>query len=418
MTEGSRNLGVLALVAAVIAHVLVVLSPGWVDTRDNRQGRDFASYYYAARVAAVGGDPYDTAQLSAMARDDESRKGVHPFLYAPPFLLSMAWAPAYDLDVAYHLWFWLHELCLVATVLVLWGWWRVLSPHLLALVAVWVALMTAIPNNHIMGQANFPGMALAIAGLWATDRRRPLLGGALLGAACMLKMSPALLVAWWLLRREWTAVAAAVGSAVVLSVLTLPWASVEVQLGFYRDVLPGFGSGDYNGLAVPIGMFGNHSIPNLFHQWFPGQGGLLSETARRLALLVNLALLAGLGWAFRRPGPDGLQRAAQVGAVGIAMLLVPVYTYEHHLVWTMPAGVAVLMGVERGRLSMPWAVVGGIGVALVAFELTALKRWAGDEGTYVWAEQVIRELKIIGLFSLLGAAVRLGMSTPAGESES
>ncbi len=403
-----RNLGLVVLLAAVMHHVLVVLSPAWLDTRDNTYGRDFASYYYAARVAAEGGDPYATKQLSAMARQDGSRAAVHPFLYAPPFLLSMAWAPRFDLAGAYHRWFWLHELWLVVAMLVMAGWARRQGEEVPWVLAVLVASMTAVPNNHLMGQANFPGLALAIGGIWATEQRRPWLGGALLGTACMLKMAPALLVMWWILRREHQAVVASVLTAVGLSVLTLPWASVEVQLGFYRDVLPTFSSGGYNGLGVPIGMFGNHSLPNVFHQWFPSGKATLSTTARLLSLAGNLSLLVGLGYAFRRPAPDALQRLGQVGAVSVVMLLFPVYTYEHHLVWTLPASLAAVIGVLRGRLDGWWPVVVGVGVALVGFELAALQRLAEEPETTRAMATVIRELKTVGLLALLAATVRLG----------
>jgi len=403
-----RQLGTIVLIAAVLHHVLVVLSPAWVQTKDHEQGRDFASYYYAIRVAADGGDPYDTKQLSETARADGSRRGVHPFLYAPPFLLSMAWAPGFDLGTAFHRWFWLHELCLVASVLVMAGWTRRHGDEAPWVLAVLVATMTAIPNNHMMGQANFPGLALAIGGIWATDRGKPWLGGALLGTACMLKMAPALLVLWWILRKEHQAVMASVVTAIVLSVLTLPYASFDVQLGFYRDVLPTFSSGGYNGLAVPIGMFGNHSLPNVFHQWFPSGKGTLSSTARVLALSGNLSLLVGLGVAFRNEAPDALQRLGQVGAVSIVMLLFPVYTYEHHLVWTLPASLAAVIGVLRGRLPGSWAVVVGVGIALVAFELAAMKRLVELPDTAAWMGTLIRESKTVGLLALLAATVRMG----------
>jgi alpha-1,2-mannosyltransferase len=404
----SRPLGLLLLVAALLFHALALLSPAWWQTVSVSNGRDFASYYYAVQVAADGGDPYDTKALSERARAEGTRKGVHPFLYAPPFVGMMAWAIPFDLPGAYHLWFWLHELCLLVAVLVLAGWWRALHPSVPWILAVWVALMTAVPNNHLMGQANFPGLALAMGGLWATERGRPGLGGALLGTACMLKMSPALLVAWWLLRRQWVAVAASVGTAVLLSVAVLPLVGLPHQVTFFRDVLPGFGSGDYNGLAVPIGIFGNHSLPNLWHQALPSGGPLLSAAARTGATASNLALLLGLGWWFRAAPRDELATAAQIGAVGIVMLLFPVYTYEHHLVWALPAMVVATVGVARDRLGVGWAVVVGLSVAALLFELAALKRTAAElhpVGHWLWMEA-----KTFGLFGLLAACARLGVS--------
>jgi len=406
------SLAALALCAALLFHVLTLLSPAWWQTRSVRNGRDFASYYYAVQVAADGGDPYDTQALSQRARTDGTRKGVHPFLYAPPFVGMMGWAVPWSLPDAYHLWFWLHELCLVVSVLIMAAWWREASPAAPWVLAVLVAMMTAVPNNHLMGQANFPGLALAMAGLWAARRERPVLAGVLLGTACMLKMSPALLVMWWLLRRQWTAAVASVGTAVALSILVVPLVAVPHQVTFFTEVLPSFGSGDYNGLAVPIGLFGNHSVPNLWHHVFPGERGLLSDTARSLASATNLLLLAGLAVWFRRPPRDTLQLAGQVGAVGVLMLLFPVYTYEHHLVWALPAMAAVALGAERGRLSAGWAAVAGVGVALVMFELQDLKRTATAAAALPavgpFLKGLFMELKTVGLAALLFSCARLG----------
>lgn len=399
---------VLLVVAAALAHLLALLTPAWWQTVQVDSGRDFASYYYAARVAAEGGDPYDTPALSALARTDGTRQGVHPFLYAPPFVLTMAWVLPFDLGTAYHLWFWLHELCLLAAMAVLVAWWRPLHPSVPWVLAVLVALMTAIPNNHLMGQANFPGLALALGGLWATGRQRPVLGGALLGTACMLKMSPALLVMWWLVRREWVAVAASVVTAVVLSVASLPLVSLSAQVGFFTEVLPSFGSGHYNGLAVPIGIYGNHGIPNLWHQVLPSGGPRLSSGARALSTLSNLALLGGLLAAFRRPPADGLATAAQVAAVGVVMLLFPVYTYEHHLVWALPAMVVTVVAAAAGRLSPALAVVVGLSLTALLFDLQALKRTAesfGPVGHGLWMES-----KTLGLFGLLVASAKIGVA--------
>ena len=413
MNEGLSKLGLAALVGAAVYHLLAVLSPAWWQARDNDQGRDFASYYYAVQVAADGGDPYDTRQLSAAAAADGTRGAVHPYLYAPPFLLSMAWVLPYDLSSAYHLWFWLHEVTLLVAVAVLWGWQRERSPALGWLLAALVAAMTAVPNNHLMGQANFPGLALAFGGLWAQERGRPWLGGALLGAACMLKMSPALLVMWWLLRRDLLAALAAVLTAIALSVAALPLASLAVQRTFFVDVLPSFGSGAYNGLGVAIGIFGNHSLPNLFHQLAPSGAGVLSPLARGLAWVANLGLLGGLAVWFRGPRPTPLARFAQVGAVGVVMLLFPVYTYEHHLVWAIPAALAAMIGVERGRLGAGWAIATGVGVACLAFELAALKRWAELPEASAALGWVLMELKTVGLLLLLAAAARLGREEAA-----
>ena len=399
--------------AAVLWHLFAITADGWTQARKEKHGRDFASYYYAVQVAVEGGDPYDTPALEERARQDRTRKAVYPYFYPPPFLLLLLWVVPLGLKTSYLAWYWLDELFLVAAALALWRWWRPLGPSVGVLIALAVAALTAIPNNHLMGQANMPVLALVIAGLWAEDRDRPLLGGCLVGAACMLKMSPAFFVAWWMLRRRWTAVAAACGFAVLLTLASLPIAGLDVQLHFYTEVLPGFGSGDYNGLSVPISIFGNHSIPDLLNTALPSGDGSLSTPARVLSTLSLLAVVAGTGWAFRAEPSDAVARAAQLAAVAVAMLLVPVYTYEHHLVWAIPAVVISVYALMEGRLGRGWAIPLGLAVAAWAYELAALKTiWTAYrvEVPQIVLAGIIQEVKFAALVILFAATIRLGRS--------
>jgi alpha-1,2-mannosyltransferase len=410
MTDELRRLGAWLLVATAIWHLLAVLSPAWVLSFDHDKGRDFASYYYAVKVGAEGGDPYNRVHLNQAARLDGVREGVHPFLYAPPFLLALSWVKAFDLGEAFHIWFWLHELCALAAAFVLWRWWRPLSPVVGWVIVALFALMTAIPNNHAMGQANFPGLFLALLGLWQTERGRPVVGGALMGLACMLKMSPALFVVWWLIRKQWTAVAAAVGAGVVLSLMALPFAGPSVQWRFYTQILPTFSSGEYNGLAVSIQLFGNHSVPNLLDAWLPSPTDALSPAARAVSALFSLGSLAALAWAFWEGRPDALARAAQSSAFGVLLLLIPVYTYEHHLVFALPAATIAIVGACTGRLDPRWVVPVGLCVGLLLFDLQTLKGMA--EGTNIVLAAILREVKFVALLGLLAACVFLGRSPP------
>ena len=195
-----RSLPLMIVLAAFLWHIASVFTPAWV-TVSQKPGntRDFASFYYAVQVASEGGDPYDRTALERSASASGKNRSVHPYFYPPPFLAAMSWVEPFDIRVAYKIWFWLDELALLAAALILWRWWRPLGPLVGPVVAVSMALLTAAPNNHLMGQMNFPALALAVGGLWLEEDDRPWLGGALLGAACMWKMSPALLVVWWLM---------------------------------------------------------------------------------------------------------------------------------------------------------------------------------------------------------------------------
>lgn len=407
-----RVLGWVVVALALVAHFLLV-SEEWSRARGYTNGLDYASYHYAAQVAWEGGDPYDKRALGAAAREEGARKSVHPYFYPPAFLLFVSWTLPLDLVTGYRVWFWLDEALMVAAMLALWRWWRPLGPAVGPLLALTLAAWTAVPNNHVMGQANALVLLLVLAGLWQEDRGRWALGGALVGAAAMLKMSPALFVGWWLLHRKWRPALAAVVAGLVLEVAALGVASPEAHLQFWLHVLPGFSSGEYNGLTVPIGLFGNHSIPDVLHQLWPGGPHRLSATASRVSTVITLALLGLGGWWMRRPAPDLLGRGAQASLVAVIMLLIPVYTYEHHLIWAIPGAVLAGVALARRDLHLGWSALLLPAWLALSFELSLLKRWSrvARLETPAWS-WLLQEVKFLALVLLLVVLARMARRRP------
>jgi hypothetical protein len=399
----------LVVAAAVLWHLFAVFAPPRERVPAGTEGRDFASYYYAATVAARGEDPYDKRELEKVSKEQGTRSEVHPFFYPPPFLWLVTWSIGLPLKVAFWAWFAVNELALIGTCVALVRWWKPFDGVVAPVVASVVALSYAVAYSAELGQVNFPVLLMIVAGLMV-EPRRPVLGGVLVGLACMTKMSPALFVLWWLVRGRWAAFGAAIGTAVVSSVLTLPLVGLGYQLGFYTEVLPRFGSGDYNGLTIKIEMFGNHSIPNLLHLYFPSGRNVLSTPARVLSALSMVVVVGGTLAAFSRPTNDRMKLAAQACAVLVAMLLVPVYTYEHHLVFALPAVILAVIAVRRGWLADGWVWPLGLAIPVLLFDLAALRQLAVKLVTierpalFLWVE----EAKFAALLVLGAAMIRLG----------
>jgi alpha-1,2-mannosyltransferase len=362
---------VLAL--CVAAYAVLAAGPWWDKVKAAPHGRDFASYYYAVQVAADGGDPYNKRALGRAARADQTRKSVHPFFYPPPYVLALSWVLPLDLETAFRAWYALGHLFLLAALLALWK--LVPGRWVPAALGVFAVTFTPIADSHWMGQANILVMALALWGIWATRTDKPVLGGSLVGLAAMLKMSPVLLVAWWALHRRWSAVGAAVGTAIVLTLLSLLVVDVATQWRFYGDVLPGFARGQYHGLTVPIGLMHNHSIPNLLHGIWPGTDTALSSTARWVGGLISLSLLGLCAWRFRNQDSSDTTRLLQASTIVVLMLVLPTYTYEHHMVWMLLPYIGALWCVAGGRLRRIWLFPIGLAYAVQALQLTVLKGW-------------------------------------------
>jgi len=403
----ARPLTWLLLTALVVLHAVAV-GRAWTQLQKSPHGRDYATYHYAAQVALEGGDPYDKAELGRSARREGTRGRVYPYLYPPSFLLAVAPVSQLSLFSAYKLWFWLGEVALALAVAALARWWAKGDDTVLLVLVAAVALSALVPDNLLMGQANLPVMALALGGLALAQGRRlggEATGGVLIGLAIALKLSPVLLVGWWLLRGRWRPAVIALGTvATALGVSVLVFGSAPL-LTFATDVLPTLSDGAYNGLGLPVGLFGNHGLPNLWHQLIPS-GGRLLGTGARIAATVTIVGIGGvLLWAWGPPR-DADAEHAQLAGVLVFGLLVPVFTYEHHLIWALPAVVLAVVGVVRGQLHPFWALPVGLAVAAWAADLASLKAIARAVDPVTGA--VLREAKMGALIVLLAAMGVLG----------
>lgn len=388
-TPAAMSSGRALLCLGLLCHLWFGLWPAYDRVTSAPSGRDYASYYYAVQVAADGEDPFDTDALEARARKERTRKEVHPYFYPPPFLLAMTWALPLSLAKAYLGMLVVNELLLAATVALCLGPFGV-APWAVALL---LAFYSPIPDNAWMGQANLLALVPALAGLAAAPRR-PVLGGVLVGLAAMFKMSPALFLLYWAVQGRWRPVAAAIATAVLLSVATLPLVGFDAQLRFYADILPGFSSGDYHGLTVPITLPANHSIPDLFNQLWPGPSRFRLSAAAQLGGTLTAGALLAL-WAFRFRGPARAEPdPAAIGALSVLMVMLPVYTYEHHLVFLLPA------------LGAAATLRPGLAVLCVGFFLAWPLGWLRGVQTVVsvvpYAGVLVRESKFIAELMLFG----------------
>jgi hypothetical protein len=400
-TPAPRALPALLLAAAALWHLFAVLAPPRIPPPAGTEGRDYASYHYAVQAAAEGLDPYDKAVLGKLARADATRRSVHPYFYPPPFLLTVAWSLPLELTHGFRVWFWLNELLLLLALAALWRWWRPLHEASGPTLAVAAALSFGVAYSQELGQANLGVLALMAIAL-GPARHLPWLAGALVGTAAMWKMSPALVLLWWLGRGEHKAVAAAVAAAVAWTLLSLPLVGLQHQLAFYTDVLPRFGSGDYNGLTIRIDMFGNHSLPNLYEQLAPGTDNRLSPVARALSALTAVAVGAATVALGRTTERRLDAEVAAACAVWLLMLLVPVYTYEHHLVLAVPALAFATVCTLRGQLPTPAVVATAYAWALLATPLPDLRQLVtkvvGEGTALAW---FVQEAKLGAVLALL-----------------
>ena len=376
-----RSRLLLALLCLSLA-VGATLWPAWEGMTARQYAKDYASYHYAVQALAADEDPYDPAALVSLAEADGFAHEVYPYLYPPPFLLGMAWAEGLPAQLTGRVLLVVNHLALIPLGLLFMRWFRVPLPLMVGL------LLTFTPTvqSGRLGQVNGVVALLVALALWKRS-------GAVLSAAAMIKMSPALYLPIWAVQKRIRPVGVAVAGAIGLSVLALLLVPMPVQLRFFTEVLPGFSSGSYNGLQVPIALNANHSIPNLLDGLWPGPDAhTLSAPARTLSSLLLLGLLGGVCLLARRVKTP-LGEACLMGAATVVLVVSPVFAYEHHLVLLLLPIAALGSALWAGRLPRwTWglAAAGYLGIAWPLPWFRAALRAAPE---LAW---LIRESKLMG----------------------
>ena len=247
-----------------------------------------------------------------------------------------------------------------------------------AIVAPAVIYLEPIRSNFDFGQINVVLMTLVIAD--CVPRRTPWPRGMLLGVAIALKLTPAVFLLYFVLRRDGRALLVTAASVVVatLAGFALAWRdSWEYWTDTVRNT-------DRIGTAT---LNTNQNIAGALARLGLGEG-------QRFVLwtLACFAVLAVTVWAARR----ALQASEPVLAlICVAMfgLVVSPVSWSHHWVWVLPT-VVVTGVVAYRRRHLLLAAVTAAGVALMVWtpitlmpkhHETAASLWrqlAG--GSYVW----------------------------------
>ena len=160
----------------------VIFAVPYQATVNSRSGRDYASYHYAVKAAYNNDSPYSVEELNILAREEGTRKEVHPFFYPPPAILSVVWLQPFSLKQGSIAFFWFNQFCLLGTLLILYRWRRVAWSTLFAT----SLLLWPVIDTMKMGQINlFVGLMIVLSLQYRS--------GLALATAAMTKMSPALI---------------------------------------------------------------------------------------------------------------------------------------------------------------------------------------------------------------------------------
>ena len=241
-----------------------------------------------------------------------------------------------------------------------------------AIVAPAVVYLEPIRANFEFGQINVVLMTLVIAD--CVPRRTPWPRGTLLGLAIALKLTPAVFLLYFLLRRDTRALLAAAASVVVATLIgvALAWRdSLEYWTETVRNT-------DRIGTAT---LNTNQNIAGALARL-----GMGEDTRFVVWTACCFAVLGVTVWAARR-----LLRADEpvLALVCVAMfgLVVSPVSWSHHWVWMLPAVLATgALAVRRRRIML--GVVSVAGLALMVWTPITLMPEHRETTASLWRQLV------------------------------
>jgi hypothetical protein len=255
---------------------------GWASARNYYDGMPIYSLQKESYVRYFADLGFDPAPAS-FEPPDINTINAHP---PTSVLLFLPLAHGLTYVASFRLWNVLSIFLLAATLwlvvtqlrvrLPLWGW---------GLVAI--GLLVCYPLRCQLHHAQLNTvLMLLITGAWAAGRNnRPVMTGILLGAASVIKLFPALLFLYFLLRGQWRVLGAGAACALALTALTIGVLGAETYKDYVGTVLPI--------LADVQSWCGNTSVIGFWKKLFDssGAGYLPVESPMRAPFLAQVGIL-------------------------------------------------------------------------------------------------------------------------------
>jgi hypothetical protein len=323
---------------------------------------DFRAYYSAAQTAARGGEIYDYEQLNKTWQavgDPALSNYTHGYVYPPLFANLLRPLTAFTVQNAARAWFLLNALTWLATLAMLLRYLGIGVTTTLGLAMIGLGLrFEPALHTFIAGQLNVLVFALIMVCLLSRRSNQALSGTALAGAI-VLKVNPAALGLYFLIRKEYRILLWAGVSGVALTLASILISGWGTNVTFVTQVLPALSKGTANPYNQSLAGATLRAVNALGLSW--------SAPAIALARVLGFALLGDAVrriWA-NRSDPDEL---ADLSLLILAVSIASPITWSHHLVWAILPVLYLFLTFDLGSVFSSKSVT-SIAVLLILVEL-------------------------------------------------
>ena len=342
--------------AAAVILVFVVLGLVRFSSVD---GDDLSASYVGCRVLAAGEadhlyrhDPVDFSEIGtdkvwATTADEAEFYGtLHPYVQTPLWAFGLRpLCTRMDFQAFERVFAGLEMLCFAGAIWLIGLYW---APSLLnpfGMAGVLAVLWFSVPFRYamVLMQTHVLFFTMTVGALILAERRRPGWAGLLLGCAAAVKLTPGVLVVYWLLTGRWKAsVSAALWTGVIggATWLSVGWGLTSAYVGELHRIS-----------QVLLLAMNNQSLAAWWMGWFYPASMLPEMTMLPLPVAVRVgslglmvALTAFGGWMdHRRNGPP---LGAMMGLIA-ATAFAPIAWTHYSIVLLAPLMVLWEVGLRR-----------------------------------------------------------------------
>jgi alpha-1,2-mannosyltransferase len=282
------------------------------------------------------------------------------------------------------------------------------------LIATLALCMEPVYTSITSGQVDIPILFALCLGYWAFKRGHPILAGCAIAVATMIKLSPALLLLYFLFKRQWKPVIAGVAACAALLGISLAVTGVDDWIVFVRDILPVLGQGSTE--------FENQTLAGLFTGLFITPQALFTLQPMPSLIIPKILTWACVGGAAllllrlfwqRDTGTlrEGLRFDLEFSLGLAALLIASTVAWQHYYVWLLVPLATLLRSDVRDWLTTREYTVGaaalGLSVGLILFPISIFFLWPVDYYAAHWEMRLLFWAKLYGALTLFGLLAAL-----------
>ncbi len=301
---------------------------------------DFKHFYLGAKLIRLGISPYD-GEIFHEYKKYEGFTSINPFVYPPFTGIVLSPLTFYTFKKAYLIWFILNHILLIASIFLIFKALELKFNLINLTITIWLTgYSSVIYRTLTSGQINIFLLFLFSLIWFLYIKRWKKLCGFFIAFASLFKLFPAIILFYFILKKQWKVVAHSILWIIILMIISIAFVGIRTHLDFI-PVLENMSYGKSTFAEYGATFYvdqANQSINALLNRLFAQNPHTLplidlGNTANYLTYFVSVLILLfiiqiALKRTLQNIAPDNMEYSIFV----LAGLLLPSLCWDHYLV--------------------------------------------------------------------------------------